>query len=124
MARRHDSRRCLSTYRGPTRCLSITFPASVCRCDKHRCRLVTRAAGYVEIELASEPFRGARRVDTENGNAVDWSEVAAQFGERFDTGVAVRQHHGRAETSYPMLPPYPVAFPRTTEEVAAAVRFR
>ena len=62
-------------------------------------------------------------MNTENGNAVDWSELAAQFGERFDTRAAVREHHGRAETFYPMLPPDAVVFPRTTEEVAAAVRF-
>ncbi len=44
------------------------------------------------------------------------------FGDRFSDKQAVREHHGRAETFYPAMPPDAVIFPHTTEEVAAAVR--
>lgn len=60
---------------------------------------------------------------TEHRRSIDWSELEAQFGERFDTRAAVREHHGRAETFFPALPPDAVVYPQSTDEVAAAVRF-
>ena len=60
---------------------------------------------------------------TEHRSSIDWSELAEQFGERFDTRAAVREHHGRAETFFPALPPDAVVYPQSTDEVAAAVRF-
>lgn len=56
-------------------------------------------------------------------HAMDWSSLRALFGERFSDSAAIREHHGRAETFYPMMPPDAVVFPLSTEEVAAAVRF-
>ena len=48
---------------------------------------------------------------TEHRRSIDWSELEAQFGERFDTRAAVREHHGRAETFFPALPPDAVVYP-------------
>ncbi|WP_449469774.1 FAD-binding oxidoreductase [Sphingobium chungangianum] len=53
----------------------------------------------------------------------DWSALRAMFGDRFSDSAAIRDHHGRAETFYPAMPPDAVVFPLTTEEVAAAVIF-
>ncbi len=50
------------------------------------------------------------------------SALSAQFGERFSTAQAVREHHGRDESSYDPLPPDGVIFVRSTEEVVAAVK--
>lgn len=46
----------------------------------------------------------------------------AQFGERFITSDAVRQHHGTDESPYPVCPPEAVIFPRNIDDVVAAVR--
>ncbi|HJR44469.1 MAG TPA: FAD-linked oxidase C-terminal domain-containing protein [Actinomycetota bacterium] len=48
--------------------------------------------------------------------------LRALLGDRFDTGTAVREHHGRDESSLAAAPPDAVAFPETTEEVAAALK--
>jgi D-lactate dehydrogenase (cytochrome) len=48
--------------------------------------------------------------------------LADRFGDRFSTGEAVRQHHGRDESSLPAAPPDGVVFVQTTEDVADAVR--
>lgn len=53
----------------------------------------------------------------------DWSALRAMFGDRFSDSAAIRDHHGRAETFYPAMPPDAVVFPLSTEEVAAAVIF-
>jgi D-lactate dehydrogenase (cytochrome) len=45
----------------------------------------------------------------------------ALFDERFSLNQAVRDHHGRDESSYDPMPPDAVVFARSTEEVAAAV---
>jgi D-lactate dehydrogenase (cytochrome) len=55
--------------------------------------------------------------------AVDWTTLRTCFGERFSQSQAVRDHHGRAETFYPAMPPDAVVYPLTTEEVATAVLF-
>lgn len=44
--------------------------------------------------------------------------LAARFGERFSQSMAVREHHGRDESSYPAMLPEAVVFAQTTEEVA------
>ena len=41
------------------------------------------------------------------------------FGERLALGQAVREHHGRDESSYDPMPPDAVVFAHSTEEVAA-----
>lgn len=44
------------------------------------------------------------------------------FGERFSTARALREHHGRDESSYDPMLPDAVVFAHTTEEVAALIR--
>jgi D-lactate dehydrogenase (cytochrome) len=44
------------------------------------------------------------------------------LGERFTTNAAICAHHGRDESPFPPMPPDAVAFPRSTEEVAAIAR--
>jgi D-lactate dehydrogenase (cytochrome) len=48
--------------------------------------------------------------------------LRALLGDRFSTSAAVREQHGREETYHPTMPPDGVAFPQTTEEVAAVMR--
>ena len=48
--------------------------------------------------------------------------LESRFGDRLSTGLAVREHHGRDESSLAPLPPDAVVFARSTAEVAAAVR--
>jgi D-lactate dehydrogenase (cytochrome) len=47
--------------------------------------------------------------------------LRAQFGERFSTANAVREQHGRDESTYPVTPPEAVVFCESTEDVAAVV---
>jgi D-lactate dehydrogenase (cytochrome) len=44
------------------------------------------------------------------------------LGERVTTGASVREQHGRDESAYPPMPPDAVAFPLSTDEVAAIAR--
>ncbi|CDG81995.1 FAD-binding oxidoreductase [Janthinobacterium agaricidamnosum] len=44
------------------------------------------------------------------------------FADRFSTVQAVREHHGRDESSYAPMPPDAVIFAQSSEEVAAAVK--
>ncbi|MFN3884520.1 MAG: FAD-binding oxidoreductase [Rhodocyclaceae bacterium] len=44
-----------------------------------------------------------------------------RFGERFSINLAVREHHGKDESSHAPMPPDGVVFARSTAEVAAAV---
>lgn len=44
------------------------------------------------------------------------------FGDRLTTAEAVRKHHGRGESLHRLYPPDAVLFPRTTGEVASAVK--
>ena len=46
----------------------------------------------------------------------------AIFEDRFTTSLAMREHHGRDESSYDPMLPDAVVFAQTTEEVAQAVR--
>lgn len=45
--------------------------------------------------------------------------LARRFGYRFSQAMAVREHHGRDESPYPVMPPEAVVYAETTEEVAA-----
>jgi D-lactate dehydrogenase (cytochrome) len=47
--------------------------------------------------------------------------LAALFEDRFSTAQAMREHHGRDESSYRPMPPDAVVFAQSTEEVAQAV---
>lgn len=47
--------------------------------------------------------------------------LAIRFGERFSTSAAVREHHGKDESSHAPLPPDAVVFAQSTAEVAATV---
>ena len=48
--------------------------------------------------------------------------LEAIFEDRFTTSPAMREQHGRDESSYDPMPPDAVVFAQTTEEVARAVR--
>ena len=50
------------------------------------------------------------------------SKLALIFVERFSTAQAVRDHHGRDESPYPLMAPDGVVFARTNEEVSAVLR--
>ena len=47
--------------------------------------------------------------------------LQAQFGDRFSTAMAVREQHGRDESSFQVPPPAGVVFAQSTADVAAAV---
>ena len=47
--------------------------------------------------------------------------LRARFGERLSTANAVREQHGRDESTYPVTPPDAVVFCESTDDVAAAV---
>ena len=49
------------------------------------------------------------------------SALAQRFGARFSTGLAVREHHGKDESSLAPMPPDAVVFANSTDEVGAAV---
>ncbi|WP_332693022.1 FAD-binding oxidoreductase [Bosea sp. (in: a-proteobacteria)] len=49
-------------------------------------------------------------------------ELAARFGNRLVTSLAVRQQHGHTLTWIPNQPPDAVVFPQSTEEVSAIVK--
>ena len=48
--------------------------------------------------------------------------LAARFAERYSVAAAVREHHGRDESPFPVTPPEAVVFAQTTEEVAEVMR--
>lgn len=50
------------------------------------------------------------------------AELKAVFVDRLSTTMAMREHHGRDESSYDPMLPDAVVFAHTSEEVAAAVR--
>jgi D-lactate dehydrogenase (cytochrome) len=50
------------------------------------------------------------------------AELKAVFVDRLSTSMAMREHHGRDESSYDPMLPDAVIFAHTSEEVAAAVR--
>ncbi len=47
--------------------------------------------------------------------------LRAHFGERCSTATAVREQHGRDESTYPVTPPDAVVFCESTDDVAAVV---
>jgi len=47
--------------------------------------------------------------------------LRARFGERFSTAQAVRDHHGRDESPFPVTPPDAVVFAQSIEDVVEAV---
>ena len=47
--------------------------------------------------------------------------LRARFGERLSTANAVREQHGRDESTYPVTPPDAVVFCESTDDVVAAV---
>ena len=49
------------------------------------------------------------------------ARLAARFGDRFSTGLAVREQHANLTSWHPVQPPDAVVFPLTTEEVAEVV---
>jgi D-lactate dehydrogenase (cytochrome) len=50
------------------------------------------------------------------------AELQSVFGDRFSTSQAMREHHGRDESSYDPMLPDGVVFAHSTQEVAAAVK--
>jgi len=50
------------------------------------------------------------------------AELKTVFGDRLSTSMAMREHHGRDESSYDPMLPDAVVFAHTSEEVASAVR--
>ncbi len=50
------------------------------------------------------------------------AELKAVFADRLSTSMAMREHHGRDESSYDPMLPDAVVFAHSSEEVAAAVR--
>ena len=49
-------------------------------------------------------------------------KLKAQFGDRCSTAMAVREQHGRDESSFQVPPPDVVVFAESTQDVAAAVK--
>ncbi len=49
-------------------------------------------------------------------------ELRALLGDRLSTGLAVREHHCRDESSHPAALPDAVVWPETTEEVSTIAR--
>ena len=48
--------------------------------------------------------------------------LRSQFGGRCNTTQAIREHHGKDESAFPIAPPDAVVFPETTEECVAIVK--
>ncbi|WP_151448657.1 FAD-binding oxidoreductase [Lacisediminimonas profundi] len=48
--------------------------------------------------------------------------LSSTFGSRFNTSMAVREHHGKDESPYPACPPDAVVFAESVEDVIEAVR--
>jgi D-lactate dehydrogenase (cytochrome) len=67
------------------------------------------------------PVRGRPRPDAK-AVASTLSALAATFGNRLVTSLAVRQQHGNTTTWHASEPPDAVVFPHTSEEVVEAVR--
>ncbi len=45
-----------------------------------------------------------------------------QFGDRLNTTQAIREHHGKDESAFPIAPPDAVVFPQSTEECVEIVK--
>ncbi|MBM3344438.1 MAG: FAD-binding protein [Betaproteobacteria bacterium] len=48
--------------------------------------------------------------------------LRARFGERLSTSPAIREHHGKDESAFPIAPPDAVVFPETTDECVQIVK--
>jgi D-lactate dehydrogenase (cytochrome) len=48
--------------------------------------------------------------------------LQARFGDKLSTAAAVREHHGRDESTYTPMPPQAVIFARSTDDVVALVQ--
>ena len=48
--------------------------------------------------------------------------LRSQFGERFTTSQAIREHHGKDESAFPIAPPDAVVFPQSTAEAVEIVK--
>lgn len=48
--------------------------------------------------------------------------LATRFGARFSAALAVREHHGRDESPFPVTPPEAVVFAESNEDIVDAVR--
>jgi D-lactate dehydrogenase (cytochrome) len=44
------------------------------------------------------------------------------FGDRFSTAAAVREHHGRDESPFPVTPPDAVVFAQSVDDIVEAVK--
>jgi D-lactate dehydrogenase (cytochrome) len=71
--------------------------------------------------LHDAPASGATLPPSPEAIASVTRALAAAFGNRLVTSLAVRQQHGHTLTWIPNLPPDAVVFPQTTEEVAEIV---
>ncbi len=67
----------------------------------------------------SDPSTPARN---ETGLAVAAGILKQRFGDRFQTGTAIREQHGHTTTHIPNQPPDAVVFASSTEDVATVVR--
>jgi D-lactate dehydrogenase (cytochrome) len=68
------------------------------------------------------PAGGSTTLGAVKGNVEDAiGALGALLGDRLSTSDSVRDLHGRDESAFPPAPPDAVAFPRSTEEVAAVV---
>ena len=65
---------------------------------------------------------GAAQTRNEDGIATALGVLRQQFGERFQTGQAIREQHGHTTTWIPNQVPDGVFFARSTEEVSEAVK--
>jgi D-lactate dehydrogenase (cytochrome) len=72
--------------------------------------------------LHAAPASGATLPPPPEAIASVTRALAAAFGNRLVTSLAVRQQHGHTLTWIPNMPPDAVVFPQTTEEVAEIVR--
>ena len=48
--------------------------------------------------------------------------LRTQFGDRLSTSQAIREHHGKDESAFPIAPPDAVVFPRSTAEAVEIVK--
>ena len=48
--------------------------------------------------------------------------LRTQFGERVNTTQAIREHHGKDESAFPVAPPDAVVFPQSTDECVRIVK--
>ncbi|CAN7292392.1 FAD-binding protein [Bosea sp. LjRoot237] len=68
------------------------------------------------------PARSAKLPPSPQAIAAITRELAALFGNRLVTSLAVRQQHGHTLTWIPNQPPDAVVYPESTEEVASIVK--